>query len=426
MVREMRGGTAMFGQPAAESVAAFTPDELALLDQVDSALDSSRSLKEWWRQKNVTGNYAARFELSRAFNPPSTSFGFFDTAYPGNSSYPVMGSVEEMVFDTVRKERAPALRDQLREYVLRYFMRVSDYRQPEATVEPNTPSATVSQSPLSWCPQPSASWAGFGYSQHFYKLRGSGSIGRFSEDRRFASVDLREVRAKYEWIVLKVRIFDFNLNFAPFGADRVQLTVPMREESYLVLSPDFIVSDDHPSATELGRYGFGYAFLKNPGGGLLAYGPGMFELAFELITFRVLASGEARVEMVFVANRPEKILNVSPDPLAWSRQVADFFSMGMFSQVVGQTTSQNGWVPPGPLNGVDPLTAYVSFANLLTGGLAAKNLCVSKEQLEKDMLVRHFTQHYQLIAGSLLTWSQVPDWLDPSSIPSWAHTGRAA
>ena len=384
MVCEMRSERETLGHQAEESAAALTPDELALLRQVDSALESARSLRQWWRQKDATGGYAARFELSRAFNPPSTSFGFFDTAHLGNGSYQVMGSVEEMLFDTARKERVPALRNEFREYVLRYFMRVSDYRQPEAAVEPDTPSAAGLKSPLSWCPQPSASWAGFGYSQHFYKLRDSGDIGRFSDDQRFAIVDLREVMAKYEWIILKVRIFDFNLNFAPFGADRLQLTVPLREESYLVLSPDFIVSEDRPSAPELGRYGFGYAFLKNPGGGLLAYGPGMFELAFESITFRILASGEIRTELVFVANRPEKILNFSPDPLAWSRQVADFLSMGMFSQVLGPTAAQNAWFPPGPSNGIDPLSAYVSFANLLTGGLAAKNLCVSKEQLEKS------------------------------------------
>jgi len=304
-----------------------------------------------------------------------------------------MGSVEEMLFDTARKERVPALRNEFREYVLRYFMRVSDYRQPEATVEPDTPSAAGLKSPLSWCPRPSASWAGFGYSQHFYKLRDSGGIGRFSDDQRFAIVDLREVMAKYEWVILKVRIFDFNLNLAPFGANRLQLTVPMREESYLVLSPDFIVSDDHPSAPELGRYGFGYAFLKNPGGGLLAYGPGMFELAFESITFAFWPPAR------FVRNwclLPIARRRFSTFPRTSGLEPAGrrFFIDGDVFTGTGTNGGPECVVPPGPSNGIDPLSAYVSFANLLTGGLAAKNLCVSKEQLEKDMLIRHFTQHY--------------------------------
>jgi hypothetical protein len=404
----------------------LTPNDLAILGQVDGALSSARLLKEWWRQKNEIGGYANQFELTRTFNPPSNSFGFFDQACIGERNYSIMGSMEDMLFDTPKKASSSHLCDEFREFVLRYFLRVSDYRPPEAYVDTASPTVPAFLAPLSWCTQTSNAREGFGYSQHFYKLRDSDTIGRFSEDQRFSIIDLREVMSKYEWIVLKVRIFDFNLKFAPFGPDLLQLVFPLKEESYLVLSPDFVVADESPSVTELGRYGFGYAFLKSPENSPVAYGPGRFELAFKLITFRILRSGEIRVHMVFVANRPNKILNISLNPIGWSQQLADTLSLGMFSRVLGQSTGPSVPIPPGFADGFDPLTAFVSVANLFSGGWAARDLCISREQLEKEMLIQHFNQHYQLIVGSLLTWRQIPNWLDTSSLPDWVTSGRAA
>jgi hypothetical protein len=73
--------------------------------------------------------------------------------------------------------------------------------------------------------------------------------------------------------------------------------------------------------------------------------------------------------------------------------------------------------------GFDPITAYIAAANLVTGGMAARELCVSREQLEKDFLVQHFGQHYEMLSGSLLTWRRVPDWLDAAALPAWVTTG---
>ncbi len=72
---------------------------------------------------------------------------------------------------------------------------------------------------------------------------------------------------------------------------------------------------------------------------------------------------------------------------------------------------------------VDPVSAYVSGANLISGGTAAQTLCISIEQLEKFFLLQHFKQHYQTIVGSLLTWRQIPDWLDEKNLPAWVISG---
>ena len=39
------------------------------------------------------------------------------------------------------------------------------------------------------------------------------------------------------------------------------------------------------------------------------------------------------------------------------------------------------------------------------------------------MLVQHFMQHYSMIVNALLTWRQIPNWLDEKSLPEWVKTG---
>ena len=74
-------------------------------------------------------------------------------------------------------------------------------------------------------------------------------------------------------------------------------------------------------------------------------------------------------------------------------------------------------------NDVDLVDLYVRGANLMTGGLAARRLGVTKKQLEKDFLQKHFLQHYNVVTGSLITWRQIPDWLERDALPEWVESG---
>jgi hypothetical protein len=74
----------------------------------------------------------------------------------------------------------------------------------------------------------------------------------------------------------------------------------------------------------------------------------------------------------------------------------------------------------------DPVSSYISLANLLTADRASHDFCISREQLEKDLLAQHFTQHYATIVGSLLTWRQIPDWLDSAALPEWVVKGKSS
>ena len=186
-------------------------------------------------------------------------------------------------------------------------MRVSDFRRPQASIKFERPVPPPLLRPLTWCPEEYPARQGFGYAQFYYKLRESGRVGKFPEEKRFSIVDVRELFQKYEWIVLGIWIFDFNLTFRPFGPGLPQVDIPLGEHQWAVMSRDFILNEDNPEPGVLGDYGYGYAVLRNPTDrGLLAYGPGRFDAGFQLFNFRVLESGEARVKLVFVVNRPEK------------------------------------------------------------------------------------------------------------------------
>ena len=400
-------------------------EDFEILSRVERTLADGVALKRWFEATESIDGFAERFHVVREFNPSDASFGFYDQVdLGGGHQIPVMGTVDNSVFDRPKQAASTLVRDELREFVLRYFMRVSDYRQPQAYVtEEEIRAHSGYVGGVSWCTGREESDIGFGFTQHYYKMRDTGAVGKFHRREHWTIVDLREIGSRYDWIVLKVRIFNFNMTFRILGSERAKLVVPLIEESYLVLSPDFVLNETDPEPGVLGRYGFGYAFVRNESAGLLAYGPGEFEAAIELIQFHVLANGETRAHLVFVVNRPNQIVNATLDPVALSFGAADLMSLGAASTLFGPIRSALERLPlrVGPF---DPISAYVSVANQITGGLAASELCISRRQLEKDFLVQHFMQHYQMLSGALMTWRRIPNWLDREALPKPIITGR--
>lgn len=395
-------------------------------------LQRGRDLLHWWKARSDGGSFASRFELGRTFNEATESYGFFDTAEVGGESMPVMGNFQEMSYD--RPKSAPQgsgaaagwLRDQMREFVLRYFMRVSDFREPEGFAETWRPPLSTIFEMLSWCPEESEELRGFGFQQLVYKERGGG-VHPFRHEERYRIVDLRDLLERYEWIVVKVRIFDFRVTVRPFGAGTPEISLPLQEASYLVLSRDFVEIEEEPEPGVLARYGFGYAFVRDPRPGMLGYGPGQFDAAIETIHFHVADDGSVRVPMVFVANRPERVATVEVDPWRWSvelgRRLGDLATLGLADRWIAPMARMMGAVPRPRLR-FDPVLGYVRFADAVSGGMAASRLCIDREQLEKDFLVKHYMQHYQTIAGSLATWRLIGDWCDEASLPAWVVEGR--
>jgi hypothetical protein len=417
--------------PEPEASGPLTAADRALVDQVPASLAAGLDLLRWWGPADAQGSYAKRFPVIAPFNLPDTSYGFFGEAPVDGKPLPVMGVMQEQLFDQPKSPRgfekiaAEWLRSQVEEFVLRYFMRVSSFAAPQAYVDPDRKAPTGLLGALSWCPGGAAELAGFGYKQIYYKRADGGEVGKFAESEQSAIVDLREIGPKYEWLMAKVSVFDFNFTLSLPVSESPQLVVPLKEESYLILSRDFIANDTKPEQGVLGRYGLGYAFLRVPGPSLVAYGPGQFVAASQTIQFKVMESGEVRVCMVFVVNRPDRIVNLSFNPLEWGRRMADWMSFGVASKVAGPLLGDLG-KPAGQGAGVDPVLGSIALANLLSGGLAARELCISKEQLEKVFLVKHYMQHYQTITGALMTWRAIADWLDAAALPEWVVRGGSA
>jgi hypothetical protein len=328
-----------------------------------------------------------------------------------------------MFYDRQKLATGETIRAQLREFVLRYFMRVSHFRQPEAIPAGQRASTSFFQRAISWLPEEEDRRIGFGYQQLYYKLRESGKIGKFAADEQNAIVDLREIGAVYDWIVLKVDIFDFNLQFAPFGGNSLKVQLPLKESTYLLVGPPFIKNCEDPEPGVLGQYGFGYAFLPYaPEPGLIAYGPGHFAAGLQTVDFKVMKDGEIRARAAFLVNRPTKIATIDVAPIDWGFQMADMLTFNMASRVMAPMKALAQLLPL-RVNQVDPVSGYIWMANTITGGMAGRQLGISKEVLEKRMLVQHFMQHYEMLVNSLLVWRTVPDWTDTDRLPDYCRRG---
>ena len=396
-----------------------------IIGQVDHALSSATMLSKWLRETASKRKFVSEFRLSRAVNGVTDSVGFFDAAAVGGRQIAVMGVIEDRIFDRVRVSQMAQACSELRGFVLRYLMRVSDFRRPTVTAESETSSQFLRS--LSWCPDSQGKIEGFGYSQHWYKCVHTKTICSFASEDEFKVIDVREIGSKYAWIVARVRIFDFSVTISPFGRDRPKVVVPLEEATYIVLSPHFIVNDteqtiDDDGRRVIGRFGLGYAFITNPRPAVLGYGPGQFDVAFQQIVFRIYEDGEIRVKLTFVANRPKTFINLPLAPFDWGLAIADAFSLGVarpFLQPIGQALKL--W--PLRFGTIDPVSFFVDFTNIATGQQAARQLCISRQQLETAFLVKHFEQHYNMISGALQTWRQIPDWTREDELPDWVKTG---
>lgn len=410
--------------------AALEPQDWATIDAVERSLRGARDLLTWFEEARSRDGFSQVFPLERTFNRPGSSFGFFGHAEIGRGSrVPVMGNTQRMFYDAPRvpatcaAEASAWTRERLREFVLRYFMRVSDFRAPEAYAETGLTAPPPLLRPLSWCSKTGSELRGFGFAQLYYKLR-NGRVGRFPESQRYAILDLREIKARFEWVVLRVRIFDFSVRIRPFGREGPELSLPLDEQSLVVVAPDLVIDREDPTALLAGCYGFGYAFIRDPQRrGILAYGPGQFDAALQLLRWDVDRRGETFVDMLFLANRPTEIMSLALDPIQWGLRIAP--RLLPLPQV---PTPRAELLRRSPLQAarVDPVSLYIDLMDALTLGYTARRLCINRDQLDRDFLVQHFMQHYNAVVGSLLTWRLIPDWLDTHDIPAWVVSGVSA
>lgn len=419
--RVINNQAALSSQIDPDCKAGMTEQELIVTRDVERALADGLKLRQWWEKVEATNSYEKQFELVRTHNKADRGIGFMDEASLNGKAFPLMGVLQEMPFDNPKQASPEALRDEFRQFILHYFLRVSSFQVPDFYVgEGALKHSDVRPfiQPFSFCPESTDARAGFGFSQLYYKLKGSGFIGKFGKKDEYRIIDLRQIGDKYEWIVVKTHVFDFNISFSPFGPSAFTINIPLNEETYLAISQDFITNRDNPTPDLLGQYGVGYVLLKPaPHESIFAYGPGYFTAGFQLIDFDISKSGQTRSRMVFVANRPEQVLSIDMNPVKLSFGLADLMSFGLTSRIFGPLKNILERFSP-VLNKVDPVGAYMWIANLLTANLASEQLCSSLETLEVNpMLLTHYMEHYRLVVGALMTWRRVQNWLERDDVP---------
>jgi hypothetical protein len=336
------------------------PADLEVLDLAERALADGGEIQRWFQRKQRNEDYAERLPVSSEYGPADEGFGFFDEAAVGGSRLGVMGFAQDLFFDRQKVGDPETIRAQLREFVLRYLLRVSGM-------------------------------AGTSYQQLYFKLAATGQIGKFVNQERAQIVDLREIGSKYDWIVLKAEA--------------------STDSGYVMIGPGLVTDTDGPGSIDLAEYGYGFAFVPNPAGktGMLANRSGYVHCGVQTITFRLTADGEIRARTLFVVNRPDRIAAVDVDPIGWGLQVADRVTFRMASRIVSPVLAMTERLPL-KASRVDPVAAYLWMANAMTGGLAEKHLGLSKAVLEKRMLLAHFKQHEDMLHRLLQVWRMVPDW----------------
>jgi len=412
---------AAVAESMAQSSPALTEHDHAILEQLPQALSGGLELYRWWQRTHAENGYRDRIPLVRqTHRPTDVNFGFLENVPLKRGLLPVLGIYQEQLYDAVKapESQQPTelewMRCQVQAYMLRYFMRVCAHCKPRPLAQgPKTPPPDFLKE-LSWCGGEKTEERGWGYSQLFYKLRETGKIGKFAEDEQRQIIDLREVGTKYEWVVFHTRVHHFALAVHLAGAAGPLLEVPLKEDVYTVMSREFVMNREHPSPGVRGEYGYGYAVIPDPSvKSIMAYGPTGLTTTFDTMWLRVMENGQIQAISAFVANQPTRLVNF--DPVDWGFRLADLMSFGMASRLLGPLKR----ICDGVFPEVDPIFTFTRTANWLSAGLAADELCISKERVLKNIMALHMLETYHFLLGTVSAWKLVPDWLDTDNLPVW-------
>ncbi|MEM7354677.1 MAG: hypothetical protein AAF657_27965, partial [Acidobacteriota bacterium] len=323
------------------------PEASVVLDRVSRGLSDSNELLSWWQSARQGG----QLPTSPAVREPqfgNSNFMFLGEAPLDRGLLPVIGLEQDLFYDRtpapISQQRTSAhwYRRQVQEFALRYFMQVATTREFREEIESGSgPSAP---------PAAEGVYQGWGYYQLYFKSAKTGEILEFLPEDRFATIDLREIGPIYEWVVFKIRFFDFIFRRPLLAADGPRLDIPVALDTYVVIDSRFVINRENPEPGVLGEYGFGTPVVPVPDpDSILSYGPGQLSTAFQFITFRIQETGEVRVRTLLVANRPTRLLNFRP--LHLSLDIADALTRGFASPLLKRLhrALEQANLPPIPL-----------------------------------------------------------------------------
>ena len=398
---------------------------------IETALAQARDLKVWWARVEAGSEKVERFELFPAVPGSEPVWGFFGEAPVQGKNVPVMGEVADDFFDQPRvppaKQRQAArwMLGQIEEFALHYWLRSQASALPEPYPElgHGTPAPWLSW--LSLCFPADQEFSGSRNLQRLFKLRDSGRIGEFPLAVRTAIVSLRQLETTFEWITLDTTSFNFNITVGGAHDESPSFVVPLTAKVHCVTSAELIVNRHRPGPGTLGDFGPGIGLISTASSGVLSIAPDMIRPGLRLQSLRVLETGEVRWRDVAIMPRPRQIASLSvlaPDLFLGA---VDAMTLGT-ARGLTRTVKQALANLPLPAFGFDPVLGSIRLLNLMTGNRAADELCISQEQVEKEILAKQAQAMRQGALGSRQIWLQVPDWLDRTAIPGWVVRGEIA
>src|SRR5436190_17939304 len=93
-------------RPGAATAGAATGDmtveEQEIVESANQHLADGIALLRWWETAARLGQFTERFDLERTYNRASSSYGFFGSLDIRGNGFPVMGNVQEMLYDNAR------------------------------------------------------------------------------------------------------------------------------------------------------------------------------------------------------------------------------------------------------------------------------------------------------------------------------------
>ena len=369
---------------ATSASAPLTPGDQEVLANVEAAIDQGREVKEWLDAERTSRIWMNRFPIARELHYPDLNFGFLMDANLRSGTLPVAGVCQDQLFAW---PKAPAgcrqdlvkVRARLRDFIFHRFMGIT-----------HEESWTRAEGLGSGRRNPDSRQLvdGWGYEQVFYKLKGTGEVGRFPDNQQRCIVPLEEIGTKYAWIVFKVDIFHLNAPVNLLGlANGPRLTVSLQQPVYTVMTPDYLVDQEDPEPGVVGKYGYGYSVIPNPTyKSLLAVGPSSLTHTIERLTFRLLKTGEMRAHMDYVMPQPQRVLNL--DPVGWSFGAADRLSFGAASKVFGPLKSMLQNLQ----DRMDPVFMGMRILDTMTAGISSSEFSLDKDQLLKSIMMLHFVE----------------------------------
>jgi hypothetical protein len=278
----------------------FTKLERFLVQKTELALADGIELERWCRNPNRSIKEFP-LNLKRQYALSNRAYGYFSDLKVGSQTKTVIGIRQEVEFGRIP---GPNPEERLKKYVLSVFLPTSHWTYANG-------------------------WpGGFTFEQLLY-CTVDGQLGRYPKEEAATVQDWTLIGTRYRWSVFTVFLNDFVVRLGPVNRR-------LREAATLVQHPDFVHIVEKPAKGYKLEVAFGYPFLEYaPIPNYFGFGPGKFNWAVKLFSFRLRDNNEVRCDMDFAAGaRPCKVFDFGrrvPCPLYGGVGLLQTLSLGIYN-----------------------------------------------------------------------------------------------